>query len=172
MFVTFHFFEKCLLEIISSIFWDVTCQGNNFKRKMQNRAFFDIIIAIIQGNYNPDRQIVVDESVISFKGRVSFRQYLKGKPNPCGLKAYVLSDSKTCYMHNLRLYYGKDTNLIDNHEASHTVEVVTTLTDHLRDKGYDLYTDRFYTSPLLADALDKWKLLSLVLFCQANEDYL
>ena len=74
---------------------------------------------------------------------------------PWGLKAYVLSDSKTGYMHNLRLSYGKDTNLIDNHEASHTVQVVTTLTDHLRDKGYDLYTDRFYTSPLLADALEQ-----------------
>ena len=128
---------------------------NNFKRKMQNRAFFDIIILIIQGNYNSDRQIAVDESVISFKGRVSFRQYLKGKPNPWELKAYVLSDSKTGYVHNLCLYYGKDTNLIDNPEASHSVEDFTTLTDHLRDKGYDLYTDRFYTSPLLADALEQ-----------------
>ena len=86
---------------------------------MQNRAFIDIIILIIQGNYDPDRQIAVDESVISLKGRVSFHQYLKGKPNPWGLKAYVLSDSKTGYMHNLCLFYGKDTNLIDNHEASH-----------------------------------------------------
>ena len=58
-------------------------------------------------------------------------------------------------MHNLRLYYGKDTKVIDNHEASHTVKVVTTLTNHLRDKGYDLYIDRFYTSPLLADALQQ-----------------
>ena len=54
-------------------------------------------------------------------------------------------------MHNLHLYYRKDTNLIDNPEASHTVKFVTTLTDHLRDKGYDLYTDKFYTSPLLPD---------------------
>ena len=122
---------------------------------MQKRAFFDIIIPIIQGNYNPDRQIAVYEPVILFKGRVSFHQYLKGKPNPWGLKAYVLSDSKTGYMHNLHLYYRKDTNLIDNHEASHTVKVVTTLTDHLRDKGYDPYTDQLYTSPLLADALEQ-----------------
>ena len=49
---------------------------------MQNRAFFDIIILIIQGNYNVYRQITVDEYIISFKGRVSFRQYLKGKLNP------------------------------------------------------------------------------------------
>ena len=58
-------------------------------------------------------------------------------------------------MHNLQIYYGKDTKLIDNHEASHTVKVVTNLTDHLR---YDLYTDRFYTSPLLADALEQMEI--------------
>ena len=89
------------------------------------------------------------------KGRVSFRQYLKGKPNPWGLKAYVQSDSKTGYKHNLCLYYRKDTNLVDNPEALHRVKVVTTLTDHLRDKRYNLYTDRFYTSPFLADALEQ-----------------
>ena len=58
-------------------------------------------------------------------------------------------------MHNLHLYYRKDTHLIDNPEASYIVKVVTTLTDHLRDKGYNVYTDRFYTSPLLADALEQ-----------------
>ena len=58
-------------------------------------------------------------------------------------------------MHNLHLYYRKDTNLIDNPEASHTVKFVTTLTDHLRDKGYDLYTDQFYTSPLLPDTSEQ-----------------
>ena len=145
MFVTFHFSIS-----VSSRFFGMLHVGEiTSKGKRKIEPFLDIIILIIQNRYNPDRQIAVDESVISFKGRVSFCQYLKGKPNPWGLKAYVLSNSKTGYMHNLRLYFGKDTNLIDNPEASHTVKVVTTLTNHLRDKGYELYTDQFYTSPLL-----------------------
>ena len=28
-------------------------------------------------NYTPDKQVPVDEAVISFRGRVSFRQYIK-----------------------------------------------------------------------------------------------
>ena len=77
---------------------------------------------------------------------------MKGKPNPWGVKADVLSDSKTGYMHNVIVYFGKQTNLIDKPEWSHTVKVVVSLIEHLKDKGYDLYTDRFYTSPILADS--------------------
>ena len=117
--------------------------------------FIDLMSPIIQDNYILGQHIAVDESVISFKGRVSFKQYLKGKPNPWGVKAYVLSDSLTGYMHKLQMYYGKDTPLIDRPELQHTVKVVLTLVHHLRDKGYDLYTDRFYTSPCLADELTK-----------------
>ena len=130
---------------------DITC--HNKQDKIQ--SFIDLLLPIIQKNFIPGRQVAVDESVISFRGRVSFRQYLKGKPNPWGIKAYVLSDSASGYMHNLRIYYGKNTNLVRNPELSHTVKVVLTLTEHLHNKGYDLYTDRFYTSPALAEELDK-----------------
>ena len=115
--------------------------------------FIDLLSPIIKENYVLGQQIAVDESVISFKGRVSFRQYLKSKPNPWGTKAYVLSDTMSGYMNNFQIYYGKDTPLIDRPDLKHTVKVVLTLVNHLRDKGYDLYTDRFYTSPCLADEL-------------------
>ena len=37
-------------------------------------------------------------------------------------------------MNNFQIYYGKDTP-----HLKHTVKVVLTLVNHLRDKGYDLY---------------------------------
>ena len=40
---------------------------------------------------------------------------------------------------------------IDDIELSHTVKVVLTLVEHLKNKGYDLYRDQFYTTPALAD---------------------
>ena len=80
----------------------------------------------------------------------------QGKPNPWGIKAYVLSDSTTGYMLKLQQFYiGKQTSLIDDTELSHTVKVVLTLVEHFKNKGYDLYTDWVYTSPLLADRLQK-----------------
>ena len=53
----------------------------------------------------------------------------------------MLSDSTTSYMHNLQIYFGKQTSLIDDTELSHIVKVVLTLVEHLINKGYDLYTD-------------------------------
>ena len=52
----------------------------------------------IESTYTPGQQIALDESVISFRGRVGFLQYLKGKPNPWGIKAFALADSKSGYM--------------------------------------------------------------------------
>ena len=62
------------------------------------QPFLDRICPSFEAAFTPGQHISVDESVITFKGRVSFRQYLKGKPNPWGIKAFVLADSKTGYL--------------------------------------------------------------------------
>ena len=49
----------------------------------------------------------IDESMIGFKGRLSFLQYMPKKPTKWGMKAYVLADSKTGYTYSWRLYTGK-----------------------------------------------------------------
>ena len=89
--------------------------------------------------------------MIAFRGRVGFRQYIRGKPQPWDIKAYVLSESRTGYMYNLLIYYGKETQLMARAGLNHTTNVVLTLMCPLANHGYDLYTDRFYTSPVLAD---------------------
>ena len=101
-----------------------------------------------------DRQLAIDESVISFKGRVGFLQYLKGKRNPWGIKAFVLADSVTGYLYKVRFYFGKDTQL-ERPELPHTARVLLTLVNGLHHKGYYLYVDHFYSSPLVAIELKK-----------------
>ena len=103
---------------------------NSDRKPDKVQPLMDILLPIIQSNYIPDHHVAVDESVISFKGRVSFRQYLKGKPNPWGIKAYVLSDSNSGYMHNIRIYYGRHIDLVEDPKLTHTVKVVMTLTEH------------------------------------------
>ena len=43
--------------------------------------------------YSPHREVTVDEAMIAFRGRLSFRQYLPAKPTKYGIKVWVREDS-------------------------------------------------------------------------------
>ncbi len=122
-------------------------------KRSKIQPFLDLIIPLFQRHLIPTQELSIDEAMIAFRGRVGFRQYIRGKPQPWGIKAYVLSESRTGYMYNLVIYYGKETQLLTQPGLNHTTNVVCTLMDPLKDLGYDLYTDRFYTSPMLATEL-------------------
>ena len=71
------------------------------------RPFLQPLIANFQRCYTLAKEISVDETMIGFKGRLIFIQYMPKKPTKWGLKAYVLADSTTGYMYNWILYTGK-----------------------------------------------------------------
>ena len=50
----------------------------------------------------------VDETMVKFKGRLSFRQYLPMKPIKWGVKLWTLCESETGYTVNFQVYTGKD----------------------------------------------------------------
>ena len=106
-------------------------------------------LADFQSALSPSQEVAIDEAMISFRGRVSFHQYLKGKPNPWGIKG-----SKTVYLHNVLVYYRRETQLLRD-DMPHTVRVMLTLMERLENMGHDLYVDIFYAGPLLASELDK-----------------
>ena len=66
----------------------------------------------------------------------------------------MLADSKTVYLNRVRIYYGKETQLLDS-SLPHTVKVVMTLVEPFHHQGYDLYLDCFYGSPLFSTELSK-----------------
>ena len=74
-------------------------------KKGKIQPLIDRLCAAFEAAHTPDGLVAIDESVI-FKDRVSFRQYLKGKPHPWGIKAYVLCESKSGYLQRACIYYG------------------------------------------------------------------
>ena len=56
-------------------------------------------------------------------------------------------------MYNLLIYYSKETLLTSVPGGNHTTKVIMTLMEPLANMSYDLYTDRFYTSPQVATEL-------------------
>ena len=65
-------------------------------------------LARFQSLYNPNHELSIDETMIDFKGRVSFIQYCPLKPTKWGLKAFVLADSETGYICNILPYTGQE----------------------------------------------------------------
>lgn len=59
---------------------------------------------------NPGENLTVDEQLVSFRGRCSFRQYIPSKPAKYGIKIWALCDCESKYAWNLQVYLGRDRN--------------------------------------------------------------
>ena len=109
-----------------------------------------------QAAFLPGKEVAVDETMVGFRGRVSFKQYCPKKPTKYGLKFFVLADSATGYVQNFLLYTGSEVTTRLPQSFSHLPipgQFVTALMEDILDKGHIVYTDRFYTSVPLADTL-------------------
>jgi len=99
--------------------------------------------------------LTVDEQIVPFKGRLSFKQYIKAKPVRFGIKVWAAADSVTSFVTDFSVYTGKASqeHVETTLNQGMSTGVVLKLTEALWNRGYRVYTDNFYTSPQLAQAL-------------------
>lgn len=117
-------------------------------------GFANQMIATFQNLYNPHKQLSLDESLLLFRGRLSFRQYIKTKKAKYGVKFYILTTSDG-YILNFRIYQGKNetSDDIDTNTKSKTERLVMNLMQPYLFKGHELYMDNYYNSVALSDRL-------------------
>ncbi|XP_053545623.1 piggyBac transposable element-derived protein 4-like [Bombina bombina] len=99
--------------------------------------------------YTPQRNIAIDESLMKFKGRLGFKQYIPSKKSRYGIKFYKLCESGSGYTWAFRVYEGKDSHLDPPgcpDFLGTSAKIVWELLIPLLGKGYHLYLDNFYTS--------------------------
>lgn len=97
----------------------------------------------------PHRELSLDESMVSWRGRLSFRQYLPGKRHKYGIKTYVLAEPSGLTL-KLIVYTGaKDISS----NVGHVSTVVLQLMQERLDKNHSLFMDNFYNSHSLASML-------------------
>ena len=109
-----------------------------------------IVQQTFQDYYKPGKEQSIDEGMITYKGRLSFMQYMPAKPIKCGIKVWMRCDSKSAYLHQFNIYLGRGQNL----EHGLGYDVVMQLCEQLQGKNHHVYFDNLFTSvPLLNELL-------------------
>lgn len=99
----------------------------------------------------PGENVVIDETMIPFRGRLSFRQYIPSKSARYGVKLFKICDN-IGYTYDLIIYSGKNTTPINNDITCASKVVLQLMADYL-NKGRTLIMDNYYTSLNLAHIL-------------------
>ena len=131
--------------------------ANNLDAQQDDRMhkvaqFLQMLVLNIQSAYVPAGEILVDETMISHRGRLSFRQYNPGKAHKYGIKLFKLAEM-TGYVWNILIYScgkGKE-NVIAG--LDHPGSIVVTLTEPLLNEERLLVADNWYCSIPFANYL-------------------
>ena len=101
--------------------------------------------------YQPKQDLAIDEMMVGTRCRVHFLQYIPKKPTKWGIKLFVNSESSTGYVLTYDVYVGSS----ESNEKGHTHKTVMKLMSNYLNKNHKLFSDNFYTSPILyKDLLD------------------
>jgi hypothetical protein len=99
-------------------------------------------------NYLPSKEASIDEAMIAYRGRLSFKQYLPAKPTKFGVKVWVRADPNNGYVNQFDIYTGRDAKAVA-HEDGLGARVVKHLCQPLHGKNHHVYMDNFFSSPKL-----------------------
>jgi len=127
------------------------------------RPILDHLFEKFQQVYEPRQAVCVDESLLLWKGRLIFRQYIPLKRARFGIKMYLCCESdgdvkgSGGYCYRFKVYAGKEDPVNEvqpvleavdaaNPSMSASEKMVLFLIAPLLNKGYHVYTDNWYSS--------------------------
>lgn len=100
--------------------------------------------------YYPNKNLSLDESMVLWRGRLVFRQYIKNKKHKFGVKLYILSEPNGLVL-KIRIYTGGEKDM--QGEFGHSANVVMNLVKNYFENGHSLFMDNYYNSVALCKEL-------------------
>ncbi|KAG8235822.1 hypothetical protein J437_LFUL016135 [Ladona fulva] len=114
------------------------------------RPMIDIFHKIMRDVEYPNKNLSLDESMVLWRGRLIFHQYIQGKKHKHGIKIYMLTEPSGLVL-RLHIYAGSADRDVGG--AGHTGKVVNHLLDDFKNKGHSIFLDNFYNSVDLSTQL-------------------
>ena len=93
-----------------------------------------------------EEYVSVDEQIIPFTGKLSIKQYIKGKPYPWGIKIFALC-GQSGILYDFVLYQGTETELPENILKKHGFGATIVLhfsMSNLEKNGHVIPFDNFF----------------------------
>lgn len=121
----------------------------NFDSLYKVRPYLDKLQKNFENCFLPGNHLVVDESIIKFRGRHSTKQYLPDKIIKKGYRVWVLAD-QSGYVLNFNVYKGKEGNQVERNFGG---RVVKSLVTGLEGGEHQIYFDNYFTNYMLMKEL-------------------
>ena len=114
----------------------------------EHNPLYDLLNRRFKDLYTASPNLTIDEAIAPFRGSLSFKVYMKNKPQKYGVRIECVADASSGVVVHMEIYSGQAGGL-DN-----TVkDLVIRLLEDLGDKHHSVYMDRRYSSPELFQAL-------------------
>lgn len=130
-------------------FSDNACAFPQQDKLHKIRPLINIFNKQYQATYMPGSDLIIDESMVPFRGRVGIRQYLPGKSHKYGIKLYKLC-SVDGYTWNFIVHTGQS---IEIQGLNATESLTVKLSEKLLNNGATIFADNYYCSAVLAEFL-------------------
>ena len=135
-------------------FVDSSTLPNKYPVLSKISTVWDYLTKKFQEVYTPTQNISIDESLLLWKGRLSWKQCIRSKSARFGIKTFSLCESDSGYVWKSILYTGSElTNTLSSDYRYIATKIVMSLMDGLLDQGYKLYIDSWYSSYELSSVL-------------------
>ena len=124
-------------------------------RLFKVRAVLNMMKERFNNVYCPPEHITVDESLVLFKGRLLFKQYIKTKRARFGIKFFELSTADGILL-DFIIYQGNMVTQLIEPEGDDwllTERIPLPMIDPYLNKGHTLVIDNMYTTPRIAEYL-------------------
>ena len=125
-------------------------QDDDRDRLHKLRPFLELVRERCKKVYSPGKELSVDKSLVLFKGRLAFKQFIRTKRARFGIKLYELCTSTGITLDFL-VYCGRGMFYNDeiHSDMLSTERIPAVLMNPFLNKGHILFTYNHYTSPTL-----------------------